>query len=320
MKNQNHYLGLLLLLMAMPLAIDYPSKQSCVVKAAADQGNEGFIRASGVHFSVEGYPFYANGFNAYWLMYVASDPSQRHKVSEAYRAAASHGLTVARTWAFSDGGYRPLQSSPGSYNQDMFQGLDFVIAEARKYGIKLILSLVNNYESFGGKKQYVNWAKNQAGQQLSSDDDFFTNSVVKGYYKNHIQTVLNRRNSVSGVVYKNDPTIMAWELMNEPRCLSDPSGNTIQVSFFFFLFHSFDTGFECYIMTTKSYSILLNLEVGPTPRTPLTSLPPSLQESLICFPNTRWCSRRAIPIGRGHKCKKKHACLFIYLLCIYLFE
>ncbi|VFQ93437.1 unnamed protein product [Cuscuta campestris] len=228
MKNQNHYLGLLLLLMAMPLAIDYPSKQSCVVKAAADQGNEGFIRASGVHFSVEGYPFYANGFNAYWLMYVASDPSQRHKVSEAYRAAASHGLTVARTWAFSDGGYRPLQSSPGSYNQDMFQGLDFVIAEARKYGIKLILSLVNNYESFGGKKQYVNWAKNQAGQQLSSDDDFFTNSVVKGYYKNHIQTVLNRRNSVSGVVYKNDPTIMAWELMNEPRCLSDPSGNTIQ--------------------------------------------------------------------------------------------
>lgn len=176
---------------------------------------------------MNGSPYYANGFNAYWLMYLASDPSQRAKVSAAFREASSHGLTVARTWAFSDGGYRPLQYSPGFYNQQMFKGLDFVVAEARRYGIKLILSLVNNYESFGGKKQYVNWARSR-GQHLSSEDDFFRNPVVKGYYKSHVKTVLNRYNSFTGVIYKNDPTIMAWELMNEPRCTSDPSGRTIQ--------------------------------------------------------------------------------------------
>lgn len=66
------------------------------------------------------------------------------------------------------------------------KGLDFVVAEARRFGIKLILSLVNNYENLGGKKQYVNWARNQ-GQYLSSDDDFFRNPVVKGYYKNHVK-------------------------------------------------------------------------------------------------------------------------------------
>lgn len=66
------------------------------------------------------------------------------------------------------------------------KGLDFVIAEARRFGIKLVLSLVNNYESFGGKKQYVNWARNQ-GHYLSSDDDFFRNPVVKGFYKNHVK-------------------------------------------------------------------------------------------------------------------------------------
>jgi mannan endo-1,4-beta-mannosidase len=66
------------------------------------------------------------------------------------------------------------------------KGLDFVVAEARSYGIKLILSFANNYDSFGGKKQYVNWARSR-GQYLSSDDDFFRNPVVKGYYKNHIK-------------------------------------------------------------------------------------------------------------------------------------
>ncbi|KAL6993547.1 Mannan endo-1,4-beta-mannosidase 7 [Sarracenia purpurea var. burkii] len=188
---------------------------------------DAFIRSRGSHFLLNGNLYYANGFNAYWLMYVASDPSQRYKISAAFSEASSHGLSLARTWAFSDGGFRPLQYSPGSYNDQMFKGLDFVIAEARKYGIKLVLSLVNNYESFGGKKQYVNWASSR-GQYLSSDDDFFRNPVVKGYYKNHVKTVLNRHNTVTGILYKNDPTIMAWELMNEPRCTSDPSGRTIQ--------------------------------------------------------------------------------------------
>ncbi|KAH9663077.1 Mannan endo-1,4-beta-mannosidase 7 [Citrus sinensis] len=191
------------------------------------EAGDGFIRTRGSHFLLNGNLYFANGFNAYWLMYVASDPSQRSKVSTAFHEAASHGLTVARTWAFSDGGYRPLQRSPGSYNEQMFKVLVRSPSEARKYGIKLILSLANNYDSFGGKKQYVNWARSQ-GQFLTSDDDFFRNPVVKGYYKNLIKTVLNRYNTFTGIHYKDDPTIMAWELMNEPRCTSDPSGRTIQ--------------------------------------------------------------------------------------------
>ncbi|KAI3794236.1 hypothetical protein L1987_36865 [Smallanthus sonchifolius] len=194
---------------------------------AARVTNGGFITTNGVHFMLNGSPYYANGFNAYWLMILASDPSQRSKVTAAFQDASSHGLSVARTWAFSDGGVTPLQYSPGSYNEQMFKGLDFVVAEARRFGIKLILSMVNNYENLGGKKQYVNWARSQ-GQYLTSDDDFFRNPVVKGFYKNHVKTVLNRYNTITGVEYKNDPTIMAWELMNEPRCTSDTSGRTIQ--------------------------------------------------------------------------------------------
>ncbi|KAL0381076.1 UNVERIFIED_CONTAM: Mannan endo-1,4-beta-mannosidase 4 [Sesamum angustifolium] len=160
-------------------------------------------------------------------MYMASDPSTRVKVSDTFAQAAKYGMNVARTWAFSDGGYRALQTAPGLYNEDMFKGLDFVVSEAKKHGIYLILSLVNNWEGFGGKKQYVQWAR-ERGQYLNNEDEFFRNPIVKGYYKNHIKAVLNRVNTITGVAYKDDPTIFAWELMNEPRCQSDLSGKPIQ--------------------------------------------------------------------------------------------
>lgn len=81
----------------------------------------GFIKSRGVQFILNGSPYYANGFNAYWLMSVASSPSQRNKVSSIFQEAVSNGLTISRTWAFSDGGNQPLQSSPGVYNEQMFQ-------------------------------------------------------------------------------------------------------------------------------------------------------------------------------------------------------
>ncbi|XP_016514058.1 mannan endo-1,4-beta-mannosidase 4-like [Nicotiana tabacum] len=189
--------------------------------------NPSYVYTDGTHFALEGKPFYLNGFNAYWLMYMASDPSTRNKVTTTFQQASKYGMNVARTWAFTDGGSRPLQSSPGVYNEQMFEGLDFVISEAQKYGIRLILGLVNNWDILGGKKQYVEWAQ-ERGQQLTSEDDFFTNPMVKGFYKNHVKVVLTRVNTITKVAYKDDPTILAWELMNEARCPSDLSGKTIQ--------------------------------------------------------------------------------------------
>lgn len=83
-------------------------------------GND-FIRVRGTRFLLNGSPYYANGFNAYWLMYMASNPSQRHFVSNVFHEASSHSLSVARTWAFNDGGDRALQLSPGSYDEHVFQ-------------------------------------------------------------------------------------------------------------------------------------------------------------------------------------------------------
>ncbi|KAL0314288.1 UNVERIFIED_CONTAM: Mannan endo-1,4-beta-mannosidase 2 [Sesamum angustifolium] len=187
----------------------------------------GFVQTRGTHFVLDNSLFLFNGFNAYWMMQVAAQPSERYKVSNVFREAAAAGLTVCRTWAFSDGGNKlALQISPGVYDENIFQALDFVVSEAAKNKVRLILSLVNNYQDFGGRPQYVDWAK-MAGIRTSSDDDFYTNIVVKQYYKNHVQKVLTRINTITRVAYKDDPTIMAWELINEPRCQADYSGNTV---------------------------------------------------------------------------------------------
>ncbi|XP_031394438.1 mannan endo-1,4-beta-mannosidase 5-like [Punica granatum] len=187
---------------------------------------EGFVQVRGTQFELNGSPFLFNGFNSYWMMNVATEPADWDKVSNVFHEASAAGLTVCRTWAFRDGGDRALQSSPGVYDERVFQALDFVTSEARRYGIRLILSLTNNYHDFGGRPQYVQWARN-AGATINGDDDFYTNDVVKGYYRNHVQKVLTRVNTITGIAYRDDPTVMAWELMNEPRCQVDYSGNTV---------------------------------------------------------------------------------------------
>lgn len=72
----------------------------------------------------------------------------------------------------------------------MLQGLDFVISEAKRYKIRLILSLSNNWEGYGGKAQYVKWGRS-AGLNLTSDDDFFSDPTLKGYFKYHIKAILS---------------------------------------------------------------------------------------------------------------------------------
>ena len=87
----------------------------------------GFARVRGTRFMVGGRPFYSDGFNAHWLMYMASNPADRSKVLDTLDQASRLGATLVRTWAFSDGGTnRPLQISPGVYNEAMFKVLSLL--------------------------------------------------------------------------------------------------------------------------------------------------------------------------------------------------
>ena len=60
--------------------------------------------------------------------------------------------------------------------------------------------------------QYAHWAG------LEDWSDFYWSPVARGLYQRHLAAMTGRVNTVTGVAYRDDPTIFAWDLMNEPRC------------------------------------------------------------------------------------------------------
>lgn len=43
----------------------------------------------------------------------------------------------------------------------------------------------------------------------------------RSIYKHNLCHLAARRSSLSGVRYRDDPAIFAWDLMNEPRCVGE---------------------------------------------------------------------------------------------------
>jgi hypothetical protein len=96
---------------------------------------------------------------------------------------------------------------------DGLERLDYVIAKAHDLGLTVAISLVNNWGDFGGMDQYLAWFGK------TYHDEFYTDATIAQAYKDWVAHLLNRTNTISHVVYKDDPAIFAWELANEPRCI-----------------------------------------------------------------------------------------------------
>lgn len=123
-----------------------------------------------------------------------------------------------------------LQRAPGQYNDEILDGLDFLMAELGKREMYAVLYLNNSWEWSGGYSQYLEWAG--AGPvKIPAIDGWnaFTEYVAQ-YAKNeraqalfarYVEDIVNRTNRYTGVKYTDDPTLMAWQIGNEPRAFGD---------------------------------------------------------------------------------------------------
>jgi mannan endo-1,4-beta-mannosidase len=183
-------------------------------------------------FEVDGQPLCFTGSSNYYAIY-----KPRPMVDDLFRAASELKLRVLRVWGMLDRGsldgtvpnvdgsgekdgvyfqYWDPATGRAAYNdgENGLARLDYVLAAAARHDIKLIVVLTNNWRAFGGIDQYLTW------YGRAHHHEFFTAPELKQAYRNWVEHVLTRVNSVNGRRYHDDPTIFAWELANEPRCKS----------------------------------------------------------------------------------------------------
>ena len=92
------------------------------------------------------------------------------------------------------------------------QRLDVLIHAAEELDLKLILPLVNHWPDFGGMPMYLKWLG------ITGDvSQFYSSLDARLAYRNWIENILTRRNTITGRLYCDEPSIMAWELTNEAR-------------------------------------------------------------------------------------------------------
>jgi mannan endo-1,4-beta-mannosidase len=177
-----------------------------------------FIESAGTGFQVDGVRTRFTGTNSYYLGWVS-----RRMADATLDAARELGIEVMRTWAFLDGEphngvvYQSwdAESRSARYHEEGLVRLDYVVAAAAARGIRLILPLINNWKDMGGIPAYQNWLG------LASPQEFYRDAKAVQLYRDWCRQIIERVNTITGIAYKDDPAIFAWELTNEARCDGD---------------------------------------------------------------------------------------------------
>lgn len=216
-------------------------------------GQDDYIKVKNGRFyrGNQPYPQYI-GANFWYGAMLASEGQggDRQRLSKELDFLSSIGVKNLRVLVGADGSplsvpgsykanlvYPTLQTAPGEYNDTLLAGLDYLLVEMKKRDMQAVLYLNNAWEWSGGYGQYLEWAGVGKTPQPNIDGyqaymkhvaQFSTNKQAQKLFFNHVKYILNRTNRYSGISYQNDPTIMAWQIGNEPRAFNpdyskDPS-------------------------------------------------------------------------------------------------
>jgi hypothetical protein len=231
MKNPTLEKKLAVGLMALTMA-------ACVaaMPVQAQTGLDHFITARGDQLLDGDKPFRFISFNIPNLLLIEDNmpfaetnawrlPDQ-FEITDALATVRQMGGTVVRTYSITvvRGENPPAAVSmvlaPGKFNEEPFVAMDRVLKTANEQDVRLVIPLVNNWPWMGGRPQY-------AAFRGKGQNDFWTDPQLIADFEETVKYVLTRTNTLTGVRYCDDKSILCWETGNE---LQSPAPWTRQIA------------------------------------------------------------------------------------------
>ena len=196
------------------------------------------VNADG-QFVRDGKPYYFVGTNFWYGAILGSEGEggNRGRLHKELDFLKSIGINNLRVLVGADGenGIKTrvepsLQVAPGVYNDTILAGLDYFMNELRERDMTAVLYLNNSWEWSGGYSVYLQWSGHGDAVVPAVDGwpaymeyvkQFPQSDSAKALFANHVNYIVSRTNRYNQIKYVDDPTIMSWQIGNEPRAFSD---------------------------------------------------------------------------------------------------
>ena len=196
------------------------------------------VNADG-QFVRDGKPYYFVGTNFWYGAILGSEGEggNRERLHKELDFLKSIGINNLRVLVGADGenGIKmrvepSLQVAPGVYNDTILAGLDYFMNELRERDMTAVLYLNNSWEWSGGYSVYLQWSGHGDAVVPAVDGwpaymeyvkQFPQSDSAKALFANHVNYIVSRTNRYNQIKYVDDPTIMSWQIGNEPRAFSD---------------------------------------------------------------------------------------------------
>jgi len=195
-----------------------------------------FVQRIGSRLLSGSEPYRFAGTNMWYAAYLGTDApyGDRSRLRRELDRLAALGISNIRILGSSE--LSPLKNSvtpafrarSSDYNESLLRGLDYTLAEMGRRGMRAVIYLTNFWEWSGGMMTYLYWTN--GGRYIDMNDpahpwpefpdmvsQFYSSDAAVGMYHDYVRAVVGRTNSITGRRYADDPTIMAWQLANEPR-------------------------------------------------------------------------------------------------------
>jgi mannan endo-1,4-beta-mannosidase len=203
--------------------------------AAPKQGGS-FIRRAGTGFRLDDRPYRVAGTNMWYAAYLGTDApiGNRDRLKRELDRVAALGINNVRILGSSE--FSPLKNSvrptfrnrTRHFNETLLRGLDHALAEMGRREITAVIYLTNFWEWSGGMMTYLYWTN--GGRYINMNDpahpwpefpdmssEFYGHAAAVRMFDGYVRAVVERRNTVTGRPYRDDPAILSWQLANEPR-------------------------------------------------------------------------------------------------------